>query len=197
MLKAIIIHHDYDIKKSKLLKLVDKVVKNNDARSFHVMQRDSFLQYICDQLPNKLVKLNEIDYAMVKIGLGLTKKSILNVNHYSGKNECVIFINSVVSKTLDKLKNELRGYNRLKAILKIYLNIERSNAEDDAWRQASSAVLGLHGDGPEGLGLYIKNSSEYYAVNVTSRILTEICICESPLDGGENISNMELRVRTY
>ena len=62
-------HIGLNIPDGSVLRFVDDIVKNEDARSFHAIYGHDFIQYVEESLPRKLIILNEIDDAIVKLGL--------------------------------------------------------------------------------------------------------------------------------
>lgn len=192
MLRAILIHVKSQVSEDMLKNLVKQIVQNDEARSFHAIQAHTFLQYVANTLPNKLVALNEIDDAIVKLGMGLNAGKPREENRITGVEPCTNFLNGVIDDLLENLFHELLKFSRNRALIKIYENIEKANAEEDHWRRTSAALLGLHGDNPEGLQAYVENSSKFSGATVSCRILAEIALCACPTDSGLGVSNLEL-----
>lgn len=191
MLRAIMQHLEIQFPVHNVQKLVDSIVQNDDARSFHAIHGHGFLQYVADSLPRKLIKLNETDDAIIK--LGLAQKAVpKKTNHrINGVDECCSFLEAVVDGLLVELRADLSRFSRLEALKEIFFNVEKSHAEEDHWHRTSAAIIGLHGEKPETLQVYVEQSSKFSAASVTGRILLEIGLCECP-DDGEALSNMEL-----
>lgn len=191
MLRAIVQHLGVQISDTVIHQLVEITVPNNDARSFHAIHGHDFLQYVAGSLPRKLVKLNEADDAIVKLGLAQKAASKKAGHKISGVDECCSFLEAVVDGLLDELRADLSKFGRLESLKRIFFNIEKSHAEEDHWRRTSAAVFGLHGETPETLQVFVEQSSKFSAASVTGRILLEIGLCECPKEG-EALSNMEL-----
>lgn len=192
MIEAIMDHAGDACSDGEISKLVDNVVQNNDARSFHAIQGRGFLQYVWQSLPDKLVTLNEVDDAIVKIGMGLRPSTPKTGNKLVGVEECTAYLNDVVDGLLERLYAQLSGFDRERILLRIHENIEKANADEDHWRRTSAAILGLHGDTRDGMDAYAEHSSKFSGASVTGRILAEIGLCVCPLSGESNLSNLEL-----
>ena len=50
--------------------ITSQVVLNDEARCFHIFHAQNFMDYVQDTLPEKLIAINQIDFAVSKIGLG-------------------------------------------------------------------------------------------------------------------------------
>lgn len=191
MLRAIMQHLGLQIPDHGPHTFIDNIVKNDDARSFHAIHGHDFLQYVWGSLPRKLVKLNEADDAIVKLGLAQKAVAKKARHRIAGVEECCSFLEAVVDGLLKELRADLSRFKREEALKRVYLNIEKSHAEEDHWRRTSAAIIGLHGERPEALKVYVEQSSKFSAASVTGRILLEIGLCECPSEG-EALSNMEL-----
>ena len=191
MIRAIVQHIGAEISDNNIHQLVETSVPNNNARSFHAIHGHAFLQYVAGSLPRKLIKLNEVDDAIVKLGLAQKAVSKKAGHKISGIDKCCSFLEAVVDGLLDELRANLSKFDRLEALNRIFFNIEKSYDEEDHWRRTSAAVFGLHGETPETTQVFVEQSSKFSAASVTGRILLEIGLCECSNEG-EALSNMEL-----
>lgn len=192
MIKATLICTGTKFTSAKIQDLLKYIVKNKNARSFHVIYGHDFIQYVAESLPRKLCSLNQTDDAIVKLGLA-QKASVKTANNrIEGVEDCCVFLNSVVEGLAIDLCKEISRFRRKHGLLKIYSNIAKAHAEEGDWRRTSAAIIGLHGDNPETLQVYTDQNSKYSAAIVTGRILIEIGVCECPEQSGDLLSDLEL-----
>ncbi|WP_417825021.1 hypothetical protein [Thalassospira lucentensis] len=191
LFNAIMRHLRIEALKTDTYEFVEAVVQNTDARSFHAIYGHEFLQYVANSLPRKLVTLSDADHAIVKLGLAQKAGFKRSSGKIQGVDNCCSFLGGVVDRLIAELKSDLSRFGRREALNKIFLNVEKSHADEDHWRRTSAAIIGLHGRNPETLDVYVKQSSEFAGASVSGRILLEIGLCDCP-EVGEELSNMEL-----
>lgn len=168
------------------------VVPNNDARSFHLFYAQKFMDYVQDTLPEKLVAIDSIDDAAMKIGLGLRVLEKGQSNKIEGREACTGFLGKVVDVLLAEIFEALKAFDRISALTHLVANCEKANAEEYHWKRTSAAVLGLHGEEPGTVNRYVEQVSKFAGANIASRILIEISLCVCPTEGGTPLSDIEL-----
>ncbi|MCW5202897.1 hypothetical protein VU12_08140 [Desulfobulbus sp. US4] len=173
-------------------KIESFVVPNDNARSFHIFHVHNFITYVRDTLPKKIIEIDPIDDAAVKIGLGWRVLEKGQGNTIKGKRDCTNFLRKIVDVLLDEIFDALEPFNRLVALKRLVANCEKANAEVDHWERTSAAVLGLHGNEQGTVEDYIKQMDKFAGANLASRILIEIALCVCPAEGGARISDIEL-----
>lgn len=175
--------------------ITDKVVKNTEARSFHIFYTQQFLDYVRGELPKKLIEVNEIDHGTAKLGLGWRALNSINIekkNKITGKDNCRKFLHKVVDILISEISVMLGKFDRKSTLLKLIANCEKAYDEENHWRKTSSAVLGLHGANEKTLNQYVEQTSKFTNAAVSSRVLIEMTLCQCSLDNGNIISNIEL-----
>lgn len=172
--------------------IVALIVPNDDARSFHLFHAQRFMDYVRDTLPQKLITVDPVDDAALKIGLGWRVLERGQSNKIEGIEVCTRFLEKVVDVLLAETVEALKSFNRLSALTRLVGNCEKANAEEDHWKRTSAAILGLHGREPGTVERYVEQMSKFAGANIASRILTEIALCVCPVEGGNRISNIEL-----
>ena len=168
------------------------VVRNNDARHFHIFQAHGFLDYVSDSLPDSIVEMDKLHANMVLLNLGsrvMRRDRGLTVE---GKEECNKFLAEVVDILLDDLKNELRSFERVSAIVRFVENSERAMVDREHFEHTSAAVLGLYGNNQDAMYGVTTALSKIAGSTRGTRILIEMGICVCPLNTGKQMSNIEL-----
>jgi len=168
------------------------VVPNNNARSFHIFYAQKFMDYVQDTLPKKLIAIDSIDDAAMKIGLGVRVLEKGQNNKIEGREACTGFLGKVVDVLLAEIFETLKTFNRISVLTSLVANCEKANAEEDHWKRTSAAVLGLHGEETGTINRYIEQTSKFAGANIASRILIEISLCVCPTEGGTQLSGIEL-----
>ena len=179
---------DYD-RKAEFIET--NVIQNNEARSFHAFYAQEFIDYVRDTLPEDLIVNDSIGDSVAEIDLGLR---IINKNRGSkiiGRKSCTRFLEKIVDILLDQILDDLRKLDRISTLMRIVTNCEKAKAEESHWRQTSAAILGLHGQERDTIDHYVKQMSKFAAAGITSRVLCEIVLCDSPLKGGTHLSDID------
>lgn len=168
------------------------VVPNNDARSFHIFHARQFMDYVRDTLPKELITIDPVDDAAAKIGLGWRALEKGQSSRIEGRQACTDFLARVVDVLLTEIIETLKGFDRISSLTRLVTNCEKAYAEEGHWKRTSAAVLGLHGNEPSTIDRFIEQMTKYAGANIASRILIEIALCVCPVEGGTQISDIEL-----
>ena len=168
------------------------VVPNDDARSFHLFQAQGFMDYVRQLLPKEVISVDEIDDGIAKLGLAWRVRDPADGSKVEGRKECNSFLNDVVDFLIADIRKELETLPRREVLNLLVVNIEKANAEEDHWRRASAAVLGLHGRSAEVLQKYVQQTSIYTAAEMASRVLVEMSVCMCPIDGTTRPTKLSL-----
>ena len=168
------------------------VVQNNEARNFHIFHARKFMNHVSDTLPNELITLDPIDAAAINVGLGWRAIGDDQGNRIEGQEECNRLLKKIVDVLLDDLIKALAAFNRLSTLQRLVANAEKASAEKDHWKMTSAAMLGLHGHDSGTLDCVVEQISKFNGAGIASRMLTEIALCVCPLEGGAQLSNMEM-----
>lgn len=168
------------------------VVQNNEARHFHILQGQKFMDYVQDTLPKEFIAIDSIDDAAARIGLGWRAVEREKGNKIQGRKACTDFLGKVVEILLDEVMDSLTTFDRLSTLKRIVANSEKASAEEEHWKRTSAAVLGLHGDNPETVERAVRQMSKFTGAGIASRILSEIALCACPTEGGGELSSIEM-----
>lgn len=172
--------------------VVSTTMPNEEGRSFHLFHAQRFIDYVRESLPEDVVVIDEIDDAVIRLGMGWKAKIPGSGDSIHGLENCTKYLNQVVALLCNELQQELSQYNRIMATRKLYQNTEKALSLEDHWERTSAAMLGLHGDSPETVSRFVEQSSRHAGAGIASRTLAEIGICCCPLEGGIELSNIEL-----
>lgn len=176
----------------KAEEIANIIVKNDDARSFHLFHAQQFIDYVRDTLHQNLITVDPLDDAALKIGLGWRVLGKGEDCKIEGIEACTCFLGKVVDVLLAETVEALKKFNRLSTLTRLVANCEKANLEEDHWKRTSAAILGLHNNAPDTVARYVAQMSKFAGANIASRVLIEIALCVCPVDGGCRISDIEL-----
>ena len=169
-----------------------QVVVSPDARHFHLLQTQNFMDHVADTLPTNVVGVDAIDDAAVKIGLGWRVRPRSEGNKITGRQACTDFLAKIVDVLLEDTVDALAHFDRRSTLKLLVANCQKASAERNHWVRTSAAVLGLQGDNPETHGRFVEWMSKFSAAAVSSRVLTEVALCACPDESGGPCSSIEL-----
>lgn len=173
-------------------KILTHVVLNQEARSFHVFHAHKFIDFVRDTLPDRLVSIDPIDDAALKIGLGWRIIQNDQSSQINGKKACTKFLRELVDNLIADLLNDLSSFERIPLLMALVGNCEKANAEEVHWEKTSAAVIGLHGKNKNTLKRVVEQNSKFAGAAITSRVLIEMALCSSTLESGFKVSNLDL-----
>lgn len=172
--------------------ITNRIVRNQDARSFHFFHAQHFLDYVRDTLPKELVSIDQIDDAVAKIGLAWRVIDKGQSNKIMGREACTRFLNKVADKLLSEISAMLGAFDRVSTLKRLVQNSEKASAEEDHWERTSAAIIGLHGHKKGTIDRYVEQVSKFAGAGIASRVLTEIALCVCSLGDGLQLSDIEL-----
>lgn len=164
--------------------LVNKIVGHASARMTHAIKARHYRDFVRNSNKKLPVKLNRMDDGELRLGLGWRVRDRSEGANIEDKVSCIAFLNRLVRHLEDELCVELRKFNRARLIRAALRNIERASIDKDLWKKTAAANMSLHERKEEALAVMAKHDSALNAVSLDCRIVLEIAICESPIEGG-------------
>jgi hypothetical protein len=177
---------------SQAEELVSRIVRNDQARYAHAFEAAKFRDHFPSLLDKNVITINTLDEGLSKLNMGWKTRSANQGGLIEGKAECQAYLNSLVTKLEQELCAELRLFNRKSVITELLLNNDVASVSRDRWHRTASAVLSLRED--QGAALKVMRDYEFKLNSVlqSTRNLIEIAICESPLDKGMAIGELDI-----
>ncbi len=172
--------------------LIQEIVGNEQARDCHCFQARRFRDFVADKLRDDPVRIDPIDAATIRLGLGWRVRSGAEGGDIEGRTECNAFLNALVSELEQELCLELHRFNRQSLIEMALQNHELAMARQATWRRTTSAILGLHRDQSDAKATIAEQEFENNGVLQASRVLIELAVCECPANEGETPGEMDL-----
>jgi hypothetical protein len=172
--------------------LLARIIPSKQARQSHAFAARTFRDFIPTLRGREPIVIGEYDAAAIKLGLGWKSRDRELGGIVEGKDQCVAYLNSLVRCLEDELCKELRTFNR-KSVLSVLLdNYEVASASRDHWHRTAAAVLALRTDAAAALSRMRQHEMKLNAVFQASRNLAEMAICESQLEGGFTLGELDL-----
>lgn len=172
--------------------LTPRIVPNDHARHGHAFTVRGFRDMVRPDLRGKLVTISREDDALIRLGLGWRVRDRAAGGRLNGEGECRPFLTDLVRHLEDDVVTTLQRFDRRAMLQYLLRNHELAVFDRDLWKRTSAAMIGLHGDTPESLETISDHEFKLNAVFQASRILTEVAVCECPLDGGMRPGQLDL-----
>lgn len=170
--------------------LLPAIVPNDTGRHFHVMHAHEFTDFIRSRLPSKILGVDDIDSAQLRLGLGWSVHD--GTNDVEGGDACRGLLNRLVAARVEHVLARLAHVNRAFLIERLLVNHEAGHAKETHWRRTSAAVLGLHGDSPATRRTVVEQLSQAAGAQITSRVLAEMAICAAKAEDGRIPADLEI-----
>lgn len=172
--------------------LIKKVIPDVYARHSHMFPQRQFRDFIPEIHKLNLVEINKIDDAANKIGMGWLFRSPSEGGRIVGKENCRDFLNGLIRRLESELCKELRLFNKKSFLEKLIVNHEVAAASRDRWHRTAAAVVALRKDKVAALQTMRDHEFKLNAVFQPTRNLIEMVICESPVEGGHVLGDLDL-----
>lgn len=169
-----------------------KIVPDVHSRQSHVFIAQTFRDHIDALRDAHPTTISKYDDAYIKIGLGWRVRAPEEGSEVLGKEECIDFLNRLVSDLEAELCQSLKAFNRRHLVEALLSNYEQAAAQRDWWRRTASAQLALHSDKAAVLEAMARNEYKLNGVSQSTRIVIEAAVCESPSIGGSVPGDLDL-----
>src|ERR1700722_7368502 len=163
--------------------LFREIVPNDEARFAHLFAARTHADELSD-LPHKSTWLIT-DHDSYNAALGIGAELGLPGRHtIIGKKKSQKLLHKVVDILWERLRSQLRLYNRPSLIKTVLQNLEAIRADELVWERTAAALINVYNDRIDVLAAAHNQSNLRNRTSLTSRALIEMAICECPLTGG-------------
>ncbi|MDQ7248586.1 hypothetical protein [Dongia sedimenti] len=176
----------------KRAEIILSIVPNSSARETHMFRTQGFRDHIRSWLPKLPTRIDEIDAATLKLGLGWGARDRREGSYLRGKQACMAYLNDLVKHAEDELCGELHKFDRTNIILAMLQSHEKAAVERNRWSRTAAAVIALRNDSEAAMTKIAEHDFELNAVFQSTRLLSEIAICECPSSGGAAPSSSDV-----
>lgn len=172
--------------------LTQQIVCDDHARDAHAFQATSFRDFVREAIRDRVVMVDKIDEATLRLGLGWRIRRRDEDDRIEGKSSCTAYLNKLVQLLEQDFCNQLKQFDR-KALVTLALeNYEATVVDRRRWQHSTPAMLALHGDTPQTRAVIADHDSMNNATQLASRLLVEAAVCECPCQGGLSPGEIDL-----
>jgi len=177
--------------------ILDTIIPNEHAKSFHILSATTFLDYVAESLP-KPITIEKSDDASLRIGLGWRARSRGEGSHILGTDNCTRYLGNVVDCVWEDVKELLALLNRKHLVERLIQNIEAARVEESRWNRTIRACLAQHNNKDDVLKAATEKRYSLHGAILGSRIAIEMALCECPLEEGMIPGEIEIaRIIAY
>ncbi len=191
MIRGVSLVSEQAVTEDQVEHVVDSIVTDEDAKSFHALRAATFLHYVAESLPKPIV-IDGWDDASLRIGLGWLGRSRDAGSDIVGIDDCTTYIKQLLDRLWADIKKLLSTLDREKLVEKLILNIEAARVERNQWKNTIRACLAQHVDKED---VFQAATTKQYSLNAAmlgSRIVIEMALCECPLTDGASPGEIEV-----
>lgn len=172
--------------------LVQQVVRNDEARFFHLATAGNARQQLRSPSGHKLsfVKDGEVNFVFI----GLSQRVLERLEEkepIEGVQRCNRFLHAVVDDCWENIRTKLGSLDRESVIFRALENVEIIESDKEKWRLTSSALLAIHADGNEVTQAAQKRDNSRSGAEISSRVIIEMAVCTCPVNGSILISESD------
>nr|WP_041935503.1 hypothetical protein [Rhizobium leguminosarum] len=170
--------------------LMRDLVPSDGARQMHAFTVPDDRDFVRDDLPPPR-KIESLADPSSRIGLGWLCRDRSKGDELHGA-ECIPYLNDVVKSVIQRMRDRVKLFDRGMLIIFALRRHEAVTYEERRFRRSSRSMSALADDPEkmvEDIGVQI---SQLNATSLTSRIVAEMALCWSPLQGGITPGSMDL-----
>lgn len=172
--------------------ILNKIVPDNDARHIHLFVANSYSEFFALD-KEEPIYVDETDANNIKLGMGWLCRNHEDGNEITGKEVCKKYISSLISALWKKQKGHLEELDRKSLIIRLLKNITLSQHQSIRWKRTFKANASLQPDSGDLTSVVNKQLFSLNGASLFSRLVIEMAICESPLNGGREASVLEIQ----
>jgi hypothetical protein len=171
---------DPDIFKS----LTREIVRNDDARYFHIVETQEIEQIIGTRGYPKPAFVGEEDVTIAELGLAdlVGRPEVGDI--VVGQEACRKFLQTTVEKLWERIENKLLRFSRLSLVRVCFLAIDELARDEAHWNLTTRSLFALHENQSDATDVFRKRRSQWAAANIGNRLLIETGQYACPISGG-------------
>ena len=172
---------------------VQSVVKNDEARFFHLAYAQTIRQHLKLSDKKKLLFTNDGDVNFECLGLSCKILGKDDAEFVLGMRESGDFLNKVVDDSWSRIREILCLLDRRSVIVRAFQNIEAVEQDKQQWVMTASALLATHEDRDDVVISAHERENARAGAELSSRIIVEMAVCACPEMGGRAVSDFDFR----
>ena len=173
-------------------RIVSAIVPDNRARHAHMFHTHAFRDYVQGSLPQNPLTIDEMEAATLRLGLGWSVRNRSSGSLVEGKQACLGYLSALVKSLEEDLCGWLATFDRAETLRLLLENHEAAIIDRDRWSRTAAAVVSLARNKTSAMEMMARHDFELNAVFQSTRLLSEIAICECPPMGGRRPAQSDL-----
>jgi len=175
-----------------LTDLMSRVIGDSGMRVLHLFRTYYPIEYLLSRPDQKPIFLADEDFVFSKLRLSEGCTTTRSGTSIESKSECNQFLNTLVDKVWNQLRNLLHQFDRASVIREVLRVHEAVIQDRDHWRRTAQAVLALYKPEEDVFAVAQERESRRGEVSLAARTILEMAICECPKAGGRQLSRWDL-----
>lgn len=160
-------------KPERIENLTREVMRNDDARYFHVVETHEIEQLLgTERRPMPLFVADE-DTMLAQLGLADLAGLPSPASTITGREECQKFLQDTVTKIWERIEMRLRVFDRASVVRACFLALDEITRDEAHWDLTTRSLFALHDDHSETKRILRNRRSKRAAVNLGNRLLIE------------------------
>ncbi|UUO22372.1 hypothetical protein FGD67_03495 [Colwellia sp. M166] len=174
--------------------IIHNIFLDDFARHTHFFQANGYREHLDIQIDREEpIVVEETDDKNIKLGMGWKDNKPSKNNLIEGKEPCKKYLSGIVASTWEKIQKRLKNLDRKSLISKLLNNLELSEHQKNRWNRTYKANLSLHENKEDLYKVASEKTSQFNGSSLGSRLLIEMAVCETVLDGGKNAGILDIQ----
>lgn len=173
-----------DSRPELLASVTQDVVKSDRARHFHAFAVPKPRDFIREDLEDRAITISRFDDATIRLGLGWMAQDRSAPHRIEGIAACTGYLKRLVQALATQFRSDLSQFNRAELVELAVRNHECASKETDTWKRTFGAVEALSDEVSLASDAAISEIIKLNGGCLSSRVVVEAAVCESPVDEG-------------
>ena len=181
-----------DFDDSKIEQLTRILTGDAGIRVLHVFRSHDYVEQLLQKHNMNPVMLSREDFSFSELKLSEGCLQSDNVSNIDSISACNKFLNKVVEKIWDQLRDQLNSLDRASVIQGMFFVHEGILHDRTRWRRTAKAMQALYGSDDDVPHTAHEREGIRSITDLATRALLEIAICECPESGGNLLSQQQM-----
>jgi hypothetical protein len=176
-----------------ILNLVQrKILSDAGMRLLHLVITRSPVEHLLANQEYGEISFPHEDFVFAKLQISDGCVATAQETAFTTKAKCNDFLHKVVDKVWSLLRDRLREFDRASVIRRALAVQEAVITDRDHWRRTARAVIALYSPDDDVYAIAQEREKARSQLGLTTRVVSEMAICECPGSGGREVSAWEL-----
>ena len=172
--------------------LTDKVVGDAGIRILHAFTSYDKVEHLLQKHSKNPTILAQEDFVFAKLKLSEGCRPTDNAGSIDSRTACKEFLNKVVVKIWNQLRDQLKDLDRTSVIQAMFLVHEGIIHDRNRWHRTAKAVQALYGSLDDVDTTVHEHEGMRSITHLATRTILEMAICECPESGGGLLSQEQM-----